>query len=101
MNPGFGQGGRGRGRGRGFGGGRNGGGGGGGGGRGWRNRQWAMDQPGWARTGSYDTPGLAPISLAREQETEILRARAQSLQSTLADTQSRLEELEGTRGEKE
>lgn len=69
--------------------------------RGWHNRYWATGQPGWARAGLYPTAWPVPPLLTRAQEIELLRDQAQSLQSTLEDTQRRLRDLEGKRGEKE
>ena len=68
----------------------------GGGGRRWRNRFCAKGLLGWQRaaeTATIATP--APlVTLAPEQEIAVLKGQAESLQTTLNQTQKRIEELE-------
>jgi hypothetical protein len=77
-----------------------------GGGRGFRRWYYATGLPGWARTGfgypaggrvaqpyaGYPLPVAGPI--APEQEINVLKGQAESLQSALEEIRSRIEQLQ-------
>ncbi len=62
----------------------------GGGGRGWRHRFYATGLPGWMRYGGYETPDPNFIPV---REDEILKNRADFLQSELNTIHKRLDEI--------
>jgi hypothetical protein len=61
----------------------------GGGGRGWRHWFYATGLPGWARAG-FTAPYWNP---GPEEEKEVLKARADALQSELDGIKRRLEKI--------
>lgn len=73
-----------------------------GGGRGWRNRYYATGVPGWARPGyaaDWGAPpawGYGPYAAppSKEQEADLLKARAGALQRELDALGQRIAELE-------
>ncbi len=62
-----------------------------GGGRGWRNRFYATNQPGWMRYGSYAAPAG---DLDPQEEKQTLKNQADAMQNELDSIRKRLEEME-------